>query len=85
VFSEYQQGSYLDSLLATEESKPTQKNRGHHENGIAAITEEDAEAYWMHGSLEQVHIKARREGPTILQITQEGGQVLVDYRSTRSS
>jgi hypothetical protein len=43
------------------------KNRGHHENESAAITEESAEAYWMHGSLEQVHIKARCKGPTILQ------------------
>jgi hypothetical protein len=39
----------------------------------------------MHGSLEQVHIKARRKGLTVLQIAQEGGQVLVDRRSTGSS
>jgi hypothetical protein len=35
------------------------KNRGHHENGSTMITEESAKAYWMHGSLEQVHIKDR--------------------------
>jgi hypothetical protein len=35
----------------------------------------------MHGSLEQVHIKVRRKGPTVLQIAQEGGQVSVDHRS----
>jgi hypothetical protein len=39
----------------------------------------------MHGSLEQVHIKARRKRPTILQIAQEGGQVPVDHRSIGSS
>jgi hypothetical protein len=61
------------------------KNQGHHENGSAAITEESTEAYWMHGSLEQVHIKAGRERHAILQIAEEGGQVLVDHRSTGSS
>ena len=30
VSSEYRQGSYSDSLSATEELKPTQKYRGHH-------------------------------------------------------
>jgi hypothetical protein len=39
----------------------------------------------MHGSLKQVHIKARRKRLTILQIAQEGGQVPVDRRSTGSS
>jgi hypothetical protein len=39
----------------------------------------------MHGGLEQAHIKARRERLTILQIVQEGGQVLVDRRSTGGS
>jgi hypothetical protein len=31
------------------------------------ITEKGAEAYWMHGSPEQVHIKARRERHAILE------------------
>jgi hypothetical protein len=39
----------------------------------------------MHGSPEQVHIKARRERHAILQIAQECGQVLVDHRGTGSS
>jgi hypothetical protein len=39
----------------------------------------------MHGRPEQVHIKARQEGHAILQIAQEGGQVSVDHRGTRSS
>jgi hypothetical protein len=39
----------------------------------------------MHGSPEQVHIKARRERHAILQISQKGGQVLVDHGGTRSS
>jgi hypothetical protein len=39
----------------------------------------------MHGSPEQIHIKARRKKHTILQITQEDGQILVDHRGTRSS
>jgi hypothetical protein len=39
----------------------------------------------MHGSPEQVHIKARRERHTILQIAQEGGQISVDHRGTGSS
>jgi hypothetical protein len=30
------------------------------------ITKESAEAYWMHGSFKQVHIKVRRKRPTIL-------------------
>jgi hypothetical protein len=38
----------------------------------------------MHGSPNQVHIKARRERHAILQIAQKGGQVLVDHRGTRS-
>jgi hypothetical protein len=38
----------------------------------------------MHGSLEQVHIKARRKRLTILQIAQEGGKVPMDNRSTGS-
>jgi hypothetical protein len=36
----------------------------------------------MHGSPEQVHIKARRERHVVLQIAQKGGQVLVDHRGT---
>jgi hypothetical protein len=85
VSSEYQQGSYLDSLSATEELKPTQKNQGHHENGSAEITEKGIEAYWMHGGPEQVHIKARRERHAILQIAQKGGQISVDHRGIGSS
>jgi hypothetical protein len=49
------------------------------------ITEESAKAYWMHGSLEQVHIEARRKRLTVLQIAQEGRQVSVDRISTGSS
>jgi hypothetical protein len=49
------------------------------------ITEKGTEAYWMHGSPEQVHIKARRERHAILQIAQKGGQVSVDHKGTRSS
>jgi hypothetical protein len=39
----------------------------------------------MHGSLKQVHIKARRKRLIILQIAQESGQVPVDHKSTGSS
>jgi hypothetical protein len=39
----------------------------------------------MHGSPEQVHIKARGERHAILQITQKGGQVSVDHRGAGSS
>jgi hypothetical protein len=39
----------------------------------------------MHGSPEQVHIKARRERHAVLQIAQKGGQILVDHRGTGSS
>jgi hypothetical protein len=39
----------------------------------------------VHGSFKQVRIKARRKRLTILQIAQEGGQILVDHRSTGSS
>jgi hypothetical protein len=39
----------------------------------------------MHGSPEQVYIKARRERHAILQIAQIGGQVSVDHRGTGSS
>jgi hypothetical protein len=39
----------------------------------------------MHGSPEQIYIEARRERHTILQITQEGGQIPVDHRGTRGS
>jgi hypothetical protein len=39
----------------------------------------------MHGSPEQVHIKARGERHAILQISQKGGQVSVDHRGTGSS
>jgi hypothetical protein len=49
------------------------------------ITKESAEAYWMHGSFKQVHIKVRRERPTIIQFAQEGGQVPVDLRGLGSS
>jgi hypothetical protein len=42
------------------------------------ITKESTKAYWMHGSFKQIHIKVRRKRLTILQIAQEGGQVLVD-------
>jgi hypothetical protein len=85
VFSEYQQESYSDSLSATEESKPTQKKSRPSWEWKSRDHRESAEAYWMHDSLEQVHIKARRKGPTVLQIAQEGGQVSVDHRSTWSS
>jgi hypothetical protein len=59
-----------------------EKDQGHHENGSATVTEKGAKAYWMHGSPEKVHIKARRERDAILQIAQEGGQVSVDHRGT---
>jgi hypothetical protein len=49
------------------------------------ITEKGAEAYRMHGSPEQIHIEARRERHTILQITQEGVQIPVDHRGARGS
>jgi hypothetical protein len=39
----------------------------------------------MHGSPEQVHIKARRERHAILQTAQKGGQVSVDHRGIGSS
>jgi hypothetical protein len=39
----------------------------------------------MHGSPEQVHIKARRERHVVLQIAQEGGYVPVDHKGTGSS
>jgi hypothetical protein len=39
----------------------------------------------MHGSLEQVHIKAGRERHAILQIAQEGGQDSMDHRGIGSS
>jgi hypothetical protein len=39
----------------------------------------------MHGSPEQVHIKARLERHAILQISQEGGQVSVDHKGAGSS
>jgi hypothetical protein len=71
-------------LSATKELKLTQKDRGYYEDGSTTIAEESAKAYWMHGSFKQVHIKVRRKRPTILQIAQEGGQVPVDLRSSRS-
>jgi hypothetical protein len=82
VSSEYRQESYSNSLSATEELKLTQKGRGHHKNGSTTITEKGADAYWMHGSPEQVHIKARRERHVILQIAQKGGQVSVNHGGT---
>jgi hypothetical protein len=39
----------------------------------------------MHDSPKQVHIKAGRKRPTILQVAQEGGQVPVDFRGSGSS
>jgi hypothetical protein len=51
----------------------------------APITEKGTEAYWMHGSPEQVHIKTRRKRHAILQTAQKGGQVWVDHRGTWSS
>jgi hypothetical protein len=48
------------------------------------VTKESAKTYWMHGSFKQVHIKVRRKRPTVLQVAQEGGQVLVDLRSPGS-
>jgi hypothetical protein len=57
----------------------------YHENGGTTITEESTKTYWMHGSLKQVHIKAGRKRPTVLQVAQEGGQVLVDFRGSGSS
>jgi hypothetical protein len=39
----------------------------------------------MHGSPEQVHIKARREKHVVLQTAQKGGQVSMDHRGTGSS
>jgi hypothetical protein len=39
----------------------------------------------MHGSLKQIHIKAGRKRPTVLQIDQEGRQVPVDLRGSGSS
>jgi hypothetical protein len=85
VSSKYRQGNYSDSLLATEDSSQSRKDQGYHENGSATIIEQCAEAYWMHGSPEQVHIKAGRKRHTVLQVAQEGGQISVDHRGTRGS
>jgi hypothetical protein len=49
------------------------------------ITEESTKTYWMHGSSKQVHIKAGRKRPTVLQVAQEGRQVPVDFRGSGSS
>jgi ribonuclease HI len=38
----------------------------------------------MHGSVKQIHIKVRRERLVVLQIAQKGGQILVDFRSSRA-
>jgi hypothetical protein len=54
-------------------------------NGSATIAEQGTEAYWMHGSPKQIHIKARRERHAILQVAQKGGQVSVNHRGTGSS
>jgi hypothetical protein len=62
-----------------------EKDRGYHENGGTAITEESTKTYWMHGSFKQVHIEVGRKRPTVLQVAQEGGQVPVDFRSPGSS
>jgi hypothetical protein len=40
--------------------------------------------YWMYGSSEQIYIQAGRKRFTVLQATQEGGQVSVDFRSAGS-
>jgi hypothetical protein len=42
------------------------------------VTEEGTKAYQMYGSSKQVYIEARRKRPTILQVAQKGGQILVD-------
>jgi hypothetical protein len=39
----------------------------------------------MYGSSEQIHIKAGRERLTILLVAQEGRQIPMDFKSTRSS
>jgi hypothetical protein len=49
------------------------------------VTEESTKTYWMHGSSKQVHIKVGRKRPTVLQVAQEGRQVLVDFRGSGSS
>jgi hypothetical protein len=48
------------------------------------ITKEGSATYRMYGSPEQIYIQAGRKRFTILQATQEGGQVLVDFRSIGS-
>jgi hypothetical protein len=45
---------------------------------------EGSTTYRMYGSPEQIHIQVGRKRFTILQATQEGGQVSVDFRSTGS-
>jgi hypothetical protein len=49
-----------------------EKDRGYHENGSTTITEESTKTYWMHGSPKQIHIKAGRKRPTVLQVAEEG-------------
>jgi hypothetical protein len=36
------------------------------------MTEESTKTYRMHGSPKQIHLKARRKRPTVLQVAQEG-------------
>jgi hypothetical protein len=48
------------------------------------ITEEGTKAHWMHGSAEQIHIKARRERNVVLYVAQEGGQISEDHRGIGS-
>jgi hypothetical protein len=48
------------------------------------IIEEGLDAYWSHDNTKSFHLMARRERNSILQITQEGGQILVDSRGSGS-
>ena len=64
-------------------SQPKEDQR-HQIHEATRVQEGSDEAYRVHGRLESVHQSTRRQGPALLQTSQEVGQVRVERESCRS-
>jgi hypothetical protein len=83
--SAYLRENYSASSSAIAASKPTREDLRHYQDEGSHLHQRRAEAYWVHGGLEQIHLEAWRTETTLLQTTQAPREVRVDPRGGSSS
>jgi hypothetical protein len=74
----------LLGFIISHRGKP-REDLSHHQDESSHLHQRCAEAYRVHGGLEQIHLEAWRMGATLLQTTQASREVRVDSRGRSSS